>query len=181
VDSSTTFSLSTPLTTKIECFFNQSSPLTSPDSHNNAFLNLAGVCSDVAILTSAWESNIALRLMSYDPIVASWISFAQNAALGSHTYILEDGPWLIAVSGPHANEGGEIIERMYARGRASMDDSGIRGRSVGSGGLDTGLGVGSTPSALAMSTHRQDLPTLLLAYMSRASVGLGVASNPSGA
>jgi hypothetical protein len=50
-------------------------------------------------------------LMSYeealatDPIVASWISFAQNAALGPHTYILEDRPWLLAVSGPHADEG----------------------------------------------------------------------------
>jgi hypothetical protein len=38
--------------------------------------------------TSAWESNIALKFMDYeealatDPIVASWISFAQNAALG---------------------------------------------------------------------------------------------------
>jgi hypothetical protein len=76
----------------------------------------AGACGDIAILISAWESNIALKLMSYeealatDPIVASWISFAQNAALGSHTYILEDGPWLIAVSGPHADEGGEILE-----------------------------------------------------------------------
>jgi hypothetical protein len=39
--------------------------------------DLAGVCGDTTILTSAWESNIALRLMSYeealatDPIVAS--------------------------------------------------------------------------------------------------------------
>jgi hypothetical protein len=48
---------------------------------------LAGVCGDIAVLTSAWESNIALKLMSYgealatDPIVASWVSFAQSAAL----------------------------------------------------------------------------------------------------
>jgi hypothetical protein len=43
------------------------------------------------------------------------ISFAQNAALGSHAYILEDGPWLIAVSGPHDDEGGKILEGMYAQ------------------------------------------------------------------
>jgi hypothetical protein len=29
--------------------------------------------------------------LSTDPIVASWIQFAQNAALSTHTYILEDG------------------------------------------------------------------------------------------
>jgi hypothetical protein len=72
--------------------------------------DLVGVCRDISILTSAWESNIALKLMSYeealapDPIVASWISFSQNASLGSHTYILEDGPLLPAVSDTHADE-----------------------------------------------------------------------------
>jgi hypothetical protein len=54
--------------------------------------------------------------LSTDPIVASWISSAQNVGLGSHTYILEDGPWLLAVSGPRADEGGEILEEMYAQG-----------------------------------------------------------------
>jgi hypothetical protein len=107
----------------------------------------------------------AHKLMSYeealatDPIVASWISFAQNAALGSHTYILEDRPWLIAVSGPHADEGGKILEGMYAQGWTNIEDSRIRGRSGMAGGLDTGSGVESTSSALAMSTQRQCLPT----------------------
>jgi hypothetical protein len=127
--------------------------------------DLAGVCGDIDILTSAWESNIALKLMSYeealatDPIVASWISFAQNAALGSQIYILEDGPWLIAVSGSHADEGGEILEGMYAQGCTSIEDSRIRGRSGMAGGPDTGSGVASTSSALAISTQRQYLPT----------------------
>jgi hypothetical protein len=67
--------------------------------------------------------------LATDPIGASWISFAQNAALGSHTYILEDGPWLRAVSGPHADEGGEILEGMYAQGCTSIEDSRIHGRS----------------------------------------------------
>jgi hypothetical protein len=88
--------------------------------------DLAGVCGDIAILTSAWESNTELKLTSCeeglatDPIVASWISFAQNPALGPHTYILEDGPWLIAVSGPHADEGGEILEGMYTHKAAQV-------------------------------------------------------------
>jgi hypothetical protein len=127
--------------------------------------DLARICGDTAVLTSAWESNISLKLMSYeealatDPIAASWISFAQNAALGSHTYILEDGPRLLAVPGQHADEGGEILEGMYAQGCTSIEDSRIRGRSGREGGLDTGSGVGSTSSALEMSTQRQFLPT----------------------
>jgi hypothetical protein len=127
--------------------------------------DLAGVCGGIATLTSAWESNIALRLMSYeealaiDPIEASWISFGQTAALGSHTYILEDEPWLIAVSGPHADEGGEILEGMYAQGCTSIEDSRIRGGSGMARGLYTGSGVESTSSAVAMSTQRQYLPT----------------------
>jgi hypothetical protein len=55
--------------------------------------------------------------LATNPIVASWISFAQNAALGSHTYI--------AVSGPHADEGGEILEGMYAQGCTNIEDSRI--------------------------------------------------------
>jgi hypothetical protein len=97
--------------------------------------------------------------LATDPIVASWISFAQNGALGSHTYILEDRPWLLAVSGPYADEGGEILEGMYAQGCTSIEDSRIRGRSGRAGGLDTGSRVGPTSSALAMSTQRQYLPT----------------------
>jgi hypothetical protein len=31
-----------------------------------------------------------------------------------------DGPWLLAVSGPHADEGGEILEGMYAQGCIRM-------------------------------------------------------------
>jgi hypothetical protein len=105
-------------------------------------------CSFIYSFTSAWESNIALKLTSYeealatDRIVASWISFAQNAALGAHTYILEDGSWLIAVYGPHADEGGEVLEGMYAQGCTSIEDSRIRGRSGRAGGVDTGSGAG---------------------------------------
>jgi hypothetical protein len=33
--------------------------------------DLAGVCGDIAILTGAWESNIALKLMSYEEALAA--------------------------------------------------------------------------------------------------------------
>jgi hypothetical protein len=36
-----------------------------------------------------WDEALAI-----DSTVAQWIQFAQNAALGTHTYILEDGPEL---------------------------------------------------------------------------------------
>jgi hypothetical protein len=49
-----------------------------------------------------------------------WIQFAKNAALGAHTYIVEDGPELPKSSGPHAEEGGEVLEGMYAQGRTTI-------------------------------------------------------------
>jgi hypothetical protein len=48
---------------------------------------------------------------------------------------------------------------MYAQGCTSIEDSRIRGRSGRAGGVGRGLGVGSTSSAVAMSTQRQYLPT----------------------
>jgi hypothetical protein len=51
-------------------------------------------------MMSARERNVDFKMFSYeealaaDPIVDKWISFAQNAALDAHTYILEDGPEL---------------------------------------------------------------------------------------
>jgi hypothetical protein len=74
---------------------------------------------------------------------------------------MSDNQWvseLLAVSGPHADEGGEILEGMYAQGCTSNEDSLISGRSGRAGGLDTGSGPGSASSALAMSTQRQCLP-----------------------
>jgi hypothetical protein len=60
--------------------------------------DLAGVCGDIAVMIGAWERNVDSKLygheeaLALDSNVASWIQFAENAALGSHTYILEDGP-----------------------------------------------------------------------------------------
>jgi hypothetical protein len=62
-------------------------------------------------------------------ILPSWIQFAENAAVGSHTYILEDGPELAKSSGPHAEDRGEILEGMYAQGWMTIEDSRIPGES----------------------------------------------------
>jgi hypothetical protein len=56
------------------------------------------------------DSGTGHESLSTTSSSATTSEFAQNAALGSHTQILEDGPSLIAVSGPHADEGGEILE-----------------------------------------------------------------------
>jgi hypothetical protein len=48
----------------------------------------------IGVLICAWERNVDFKMFSYeealatDPIVAQGILFAQNAALGAHTYIL---------------------------------------------------------------------------------------------
>jgi hypothetical protein len=73
--------------------------------------DLPGVCGDIVVMISAWERNVGFKLYSHeealalDSNVASWIQFAENAALGSHTYILEDGPELPKSSGPHTEDG----------------------------------------------------------------------------
>jgi hypothetical protein len=48
---------------------------------------------------------------------------------------------------------------MYAQGCTRIEDSRMRGRSGRAGGLDTGSGVESTSSALAVSARRQYVPT----------------------
>jgi hypothetical protein len=72
--------------------------------------------------------------------LTKWIQLAQVAALGSHLYILEDGPELPKVAGSHADPGGEVLEGMYAEGRTSADQSRIRGQS-GSAGSPGGANV----------------------------------------
>jgi hypothetical protein len=65
--------------------------------------------------------------LTIDSIADQWIMFAQQAALGAHTYILEDGPCLPAESGPHADEGGEILSGMFAQGCTGIEESRICG------------------------------------------------------
>jgi hypothetical protein len=46
-------------------------------------------------------------------------------ALGSHPYVLENGPELPEIPGPHADVGGEVLEGMYAEGCTSLRDARI--------------------------------------------------------
>jgi hypothetical protein len=80
--------------------------------------------------------------------------FAQQAALGAHTYILEDGPCLPTESGPHADEGGEILSGLYAQSCTRIEDSRLRGRSGMAGSLVTGSGTGSTAYGSVMLERR---------------------------
>jgi hypothetical protein len=57
-----------------------------------------------------------------------------NAAIGAHSLVFEDGPEVPKVSGPHAEQGGETLEGMYADGCSSPRDS----RIVERAGYSTG-------------------------------------------
>jgi hypothetical protein len=65
---------------------------------------------EIAALCAAWAQNVDFKLhnceetLKVDSTVSQWIESAQNAALSSHQYILEDGPELSKVLGPHAQE-----------------------------------------------------------------------------
>jgi hypothetical protein len=48
--------------------------------------------------------------LKVEPKVANWILLAQNAALGAHALICEDGPVLHKEPVLHAEDGGEILE-----------------------------------------------------------------------
>jgi hypothetical protein len=105
-------------------------------------------------MISAWETNGDFNVFSHeealgtDPIVASWIQFAQNAAVGAHTCILDDGPEIPKSLGPHTEEGGEALEGMYAQGCTTIEDSRIRGRSGRAGGQVLAAETRSDPAGI---------------------------------
>jgi hypothetical protein len=111
-------------------------------------------------MSSAGERNVDFKMFSHeealgtDPIVASWIQFAQNAALDAHTYVLEDGPELPKRLGPHVEEGGEILEGMYAQGCATIEESRMRGQSGRACGQDSAAGVRSGPAGIVSKDLR---------------------------
>jgi hypothetical protein len=88
---------------------------------------LVGVCGEIETLICAWERNVAFKIMSCEealaesPIVAQWISFAQNTSLrtGAHTELPKS-------SGPRAEKGGESLEGMYTQGCATIEESKIQ-------------------------------------------------------
>jgi hypothetical protein len=63
---------------------------------------------------------------------------AEDAAMSAYHFIHEDGPVFPKWPGPHAEEGGEVMEGMHALDCSSPRDSRISGRA---GGLDTVSGT----------------------------------------
>jgi hypothetical protein len=87
------------------------------------------ISQEIAGLCDGWARNLEFTLDSHkeaprvDPAAACWISFAQNAALGAHEYILEGRPEFHKVPGVHADEGGEVLEGMYAECCIGLEES----------------------------------------------------------
>jgi hypothetical protein len=86
----------------------------------------------VSSLCEGWKRNVIISWLSYDearqldPNVDSRMLLAENAALSAHPFICEDGPEIPNAHGPYAEVGGQILERMYAQGCSSLQDSRIR-------------------------------------------------------
>jgi hypothetical protein len=74
--------------------------------------------------------------------------------MSAHTYILEDWPELPKSSGPHAEEGAEILEGMYPQGWTSPNESNIQGGSGRAGGQVSALGVWSDPAGIVSKNPR---------------------------
>jgi hypothetical protein len=88
----------------------------------------------IASLREGWTRNVHLSMLGYeevrkqDPRVDSWMLLAEKAALSAHGYICEDGPELLREEGQEAaQEGGEVLEGMYAPGCGSLEQARIRG------------------------------------------------------
>jgi hypothetical protein len=100
-------------------------------------VDLVQVGGEIAAICVGWTGSRDSKIYSYeqalkaDATVAQWIVFTQNPALGSHPYILEDGPELLKVPGPHADQRAEVLEGMYADRCTSFGDARILGREGG--------------------------------------------------
>jgi hypothetical protein len=110
-------------------------PSVCPGTCNTLHPDIELVGAEISELCAGWERNVAFTVLSYDEArqldssVDSLMVLAQNAGLGAHNLILEDGPILHKESGPHAEEGDEIPEGMYTQGCSSLGDSMIVGRA----------------------------------------------------
>jgi hypothetical protein len=62
--------------------------------------NPEAVCAELSALTAGWTRNVIFALLRYDEArqldqkVDSWMLLAENAPLGAHTIICENGPVL---------------------------------------------------------------------------------------
>jgi hypothetical protein len=74
-----------------------------------------------------------MRLFSYDEARApssmwagefhGWMVLAQNSDSGAYPLVLEDGPEIPEAPGPHAEEGGQVLQGVYADGCPSIMDA----------------------------------------------------------
>jgi hypothetical protein len=92
--------------------------------------------------------------------MALWIQFAKNAALGTHTRVLEDGTELSKKSRLHAEEGGEVLEGMNAQGRTTIEESRIHGRSRRTGGQVSAAEKRSRPAGIVSKDLRFTAPII---------------------
>jgi hypothetical protein len=81
------------------------------------------------------------------------MQLAQIAALGSHTYILEDGPELSRVPGSPADEGGAVLEWMYANGCTTIEESRILGQS-GRAGVAQRITLRARGSTMSLAAQK---------------------------
>jgi hypothetical protein len=72
----------------------------------------------------------------------------------AHTHVLDDGPELPKSSSPHAEEGGEVLEGMYAQGSMTMEEEKIRRRSGRAWGQVSAAGVRSGPAGIVSKDPR---------------------------
>jgi hypothetical protein len=91
------------------------------------------IAQEIASLSSGWARNVSFSMLRYeearnqDPRVDSWMVLAVNAALSAHEFICEDGLELPEEKEQEAaQEGGEVLEGMYAQGCKSLDQARIQ-------------------------------------------------------
>jgi hypothetical protein len=112
----------------------------------------------IAGIISGWAQSVSFALLSCDEarqsevMVDSWMILAQYAALSAHTLILEDGPELPKVPGPHAKKGGETLANMYTEECSSLQDS--RRHQERAGSLGTASGTSPDPAAIISKDPR---------------------------
>jgi hypothetical protein len=90
--------------------------------HHTLFIDEEKAWSEIATLCCGRALNVEFKVISYEearkaePLVGSRMLLAQTAALGAHRLIPENGPGLTQEKGPHAGEGGEVPQGVFAPG-----------------------------------------------------------------
>jgi hypothetical protein len=113
---------------------------------------------EIAIQKAERERKVAFVCLSCDeawrsiPGAGQWMTLTENAAPLAHTYVPEVSQVLPKEPGPHAQEGRDILEGMYAPGCTMVDQARIPGgtgmwtqrvESGGMGSLGAGIGIQS--------------------------------------